>query len=557
MTNTIEATNLGPIESFSVALKSPGVTVLVAPNGSGKSILLDAVQVAARGKGKLPLRDRTRRGNVAAFGANITIGGTCRHSGEFEVTHIEGRFDLAGLVDPGLKSPVAADNARIKSLVSLTGVEASPQKFREHPSLAETFDGVVKSASTTVSDIVEMAAKIKDDYDAAARAQEDKAERETGHASALAAPPDLDLTLPHDSAELQEAYNQARDTHTRLVERHAEAGRTKTARDHAAELLKGLEVNELIADRAETVTLMEQSEAEQKLNLKSIAELENQISELKLRNKSLNETILLATSKISTVDRQLDIVSRAKKTLEADRIAQPTPDEIQQAADAVTAAAAAIEQGSMIRQAIKDIEQSAKHRKAATLARETATKYRDAGRATDEVLSNLIKCDQLRVESDGKSTRLVTDSTTRGKSIPYHDLSDGERWTIAIDIGADQVGEGGLLVISQVGWEGIDGFNRNHIHSHAVARGVYILTAEASTDPTATREIKPLGFEDAETEQIVGQQVARAQAKSSPKTVAPAAPKTKTGPLPPEPAAETKPVKPQVPTFDEDEEIPF
>jgi glycogen operon protein len=53
------------------------VTVLVAPNGSGKSILLDAVQTAAIGTGKLPLRDRTKKGMFSAFGAVITIGGTC------------------------------------------------------------------------------------------------------------------------------------------------------------------------------------------------------------------------------------------------------------------------------------------------------------------------------------------------------------------------------------------------------------------------------------------------------------------------------------------------
>lgn len=81
--------------------------------------------------------------------------------------------------------------------------------------------------------------------------------------------------------------------------------------------------------------------------------------------------------------------------------------------------------------------------------------------------------------------------------MPYHDLSDGEKWTLAIDIGADQVGEGGLLVISQIGWEGIDGKNRQIIHQRAVERGVYILTAEAASDPEAAREIVPTPFADA------------------------------------------------------------
>ena len=78
---TISVENLGPIAAMEFAIESPGVTVLVAPNGSGKTILLEAVQAAARGEGKLPLRDRTKRGKVEAFGATITIGGTCRHTG--------------------------------------------------------------------------------------------------------------------------------------------------------------------------------------------------------------------------------------------------------------------------------------------------------------------------------------------------------------------------------------------------------------------------------------------------------------------------------------------
>jgi hypothetical protein len=156
------------------------------------------------------------------------------------------------------------------------------------------------------------------------------------------------------------------------------------------------------------------------------------------------------------------------------------------------------------------------------------------------VLSSCIKCPQLRVESDGKSARLVTD-TERGPSIPYHDLSDGEKWTIAIDIGADQVGEGGLLVISQIGWEGIDGANRQEIHHHAVSRGVYILTAEASSDPEAAHEIVPTRLPDVTPKPKAKPEPVAAVEK--PVAKPPAKPKAK--PIP-------------TPVFDEDsEDIPF
>ena len=492
---TIIAENLGPISALEFALTAPGVTVLVAPNGSGKTILLEAVQAAAIGKGKLPLRDRTKRGKVEAFGATITIGGTCRHTGAFEVTNLEGRFDLAGLVDPQIKAPALADKSRIKALVSLTGVVASVDLFRTHEAFAESFGKVVKASSTETDDLIEMSAKIKDDYDGAARQQEDAAERETGHATALIPPQDLDLNDDSDPKVLQAAYDEARDEHTRLTERAESAGKMQASHAQAQTMLEGLSMDELEKDLEFCNSRIADADVSVQENNLSITELTRQIDELKTSNRELQSDSVTTGARIITIGRQLDIVSKAQAVLADASIEPPDADEIQSAKDAVEFAASAVERGTLIRQAIKDQEKAGSHRKAASAARALALKYRDAGKATDEVLSSCIKCPQVRVESDGKSARLVTD-TDRGKSIPYHDLSDGEKWTIAIDVGADQVGDGGLLVISQIGWEGIDGANRQAIHHYAVQRGVYILTAEASSDPEAAHEIVPTRMPD-------------------------------------------------------------
>lgn len=549
---TITAENLGPISALEFALTAPGVTVLVAPNGSGKTILLEAVQAAAVGKGKLPLRDRTKRGKVEAFGATITIGGTCRHTGAFEVTNLEGRFDLAGLVDPQIKAPALADKARIKSLVSLTGVAASVDLFRAHEAFSDSFGKVVKATSVETDDLIEMASKIKDDYDGAARQQEDAAQRETGHATALIPPQDLDLNDDSDPKILQAAYDEARDEHTRLASLAESAGKMKAAYDQAQAMLEGLSIDELQTDLADCHNSVLMADTAMQRNHLSIAELTKQIDELKVRNRELQSESVTTTARIATIGRQLEIVAKAQAVIESASIEPPDADEIQSAKDAVEFATAAVERGTLIRQAIKDHEKAQSHRKAASAARALALKYRDAGKATDEVLSSCIKCPQLRVESDGKSARLVTD-TERGPSIPYHDLSDGEKWTIAIDIGADQVGEGGLLVISQIGWEGIDGANRQAIHHYAVQRGVYILTAEASSDPEAAHEIVPTRLPDVEPKpkpEPAAEAAVKALGKEwseSAKPVEKPAAKPKAKPLP-------KPVEPS--PYD-DEDIPF
>ena len=546
----ISAENLGPISALNFALESPGVTVLVAPNGSGKTILLEAVQAAARGEGKLPLRDRTRRGMVSAFGAQITIGGTCRHTGAFEVTNLEGRFDLAGLVDPRIKTPTAADKARIKALVSLTGANADVNLFRGHPAF-DDFDQVVTSASIETEDLVEMAAKIKADYDGAALTRERTADREGGMASALIPPSDLDLDDESDAAVLQNAYNEARDEVIRLSEQKKTAEASKSKFDHAKELLTQLGDNVTCTERDQIADFINRSDtliqtkkdankalqAEIVANLADIARTETDIANAKTR--------------LEQVEKNVRLVDASRKVLAESLVPFPDEDDIADAAEELAVAEKAIEKGVLIRAAKADALKSQQHRAAAKLAREKADKYRDAGKATDEVLSNCIQCPQLRVESDGKAARLVTDITERGKSIQYHDLSDGEKWTIAIDIGADQVGAGGLLVISQVGWEGIDGANRLAIHQHAVNRGVYILTAEAASDPEATREIIPTPMPHVEPTVDVPK-AQPAQPAQSVKPEPPAKPKT----TPKAKAAKPAAVAPPVEATDEDE-IPF
>lgn len=570
----ISATNLGPIPEVEFWLKSPGVTVLVAPNGSGKSILLEAVQAAAQGEGKLPLRDRTRKGKVEAFGAIITIGQNCRHTGKFEVVNIEGKFDLAGLVDPRLKTAAASDKARIKALVSLTGVEASVDLFRNHEAF-EDFDTVVSQKALATDDLIEMAAKIKDCYDDAALKQENLSEREFGQATALIPGSDIDLDAESDAAVLQAAYNEARDEVTRLTEqaRNAESAKKRVA--DAKDLLAKLGSDELRAERKKLTELIDDSQVQVESKRNAIRELESQIAGLKVEIGSLITKASGATTQIETIDRQLALVDEASKVLaDSSLVDPPDEDDIEDAKVELEHAAAAMEQGVKIRAAKENAKKVALHRKAAKEATERAARYRDAAKTTNEVLSASIQCPQLRVESDGKAARIVTDLTVRGPSTAYHDLSDGERWTIAIDIGADQVGEGGLLVISQIGWEGIDGKNRLVIHNRAIERGVYILTAEAATDPTAPKEIKPLALEEAEAEQVRGNLVAAEMSKQKrlERSADGAAPKEPAkNPDPPkapgvevvEPKAKAPakkaPSKPSPPAeeFDDDGEIPF
>lgn len=492
MTHAIEIENCGPIGHLAFSLDDFGVTTLVAPNACGKSTALQAVQTAARGDGKLPLKDRTKRGKVEAFGAKITIGGTTRHAGEFEVTNLEGRFDIGALIDPKIKSPAAADAARIKALIALTGVKADPSLFKQHEAFGD-FDKVITPDCLETDDLVEMARRIKAKYDLAARMAEGEADREDGHAASLASTEEVDMSAEFREDVLQGAYDAIRDRLTALkaqAEHHQNSERSlAAAKEKLAELQSGAEftIDQISAEIDARCKLHRKTEAQ-------IADLERMLQEARDLAADTKAEINLWQERHASEQRRQQIIAQTESVIAScQQTTAPSHEEIANAEAALVRAKADIDRGSIIRQAKRNAARADQHRKLSAQARERAGRLRNSGRSTDEVLSGAIHCERLRVESDGTAARLVTD-TARGSSIPYHDLSDGERGEIAVDIGAAQVGEGGLLVVGQQVWEGLDGANRKRIHEKASRRRVYVLTAEATEDPDAPKEIVATPF---------------------------------------------------------------
>lgn len=491
---SIDLENVGPIEKFHLQFKGPGITVLNAPNGSGKSIALNAVQAAAAGKGQAPLRDQTRRGKVEAFGAKITIASNCRHTGEFEAENLEGRFDIGKLIDPKIKSPESADAQRIKALVSLTGVKADPALFKSHEAF-EDYETVVTEASTETDDLVEMARRIKRDYDNKAREQEAVADREDGHVAALDPDPELDISKESDAEILREQYNDARDLVSKISSQRESYLELKESADEARDSLDNAEA---APDTEDIKSRLESMEERSSAIISEVVALNEKIKELdseydRVKEKIDSDKELLASAESLVKNR----ASLEKLVARFEEASCPTSEEMANAKQALEDSKEAMETGTLVREALKSQDKAAEHRKSAADARNKADKYRDAGKAVDDVLSGVIECDELRIESDGKAARLVT-KTDRGDRTSYHDLSDGERGRIAIDIAAKSVGEGGIVVVDQLVWEGLDADNRDILHTHAVKRDVYILTAEASQEHNAPKEINGRHWGDSE-----------------------------------------------------------
>lgn len=493
LNRTIELENIGPVEHLTLPVPAQGgVVVIRGRNGRGKTKTLDAVQSLATGKGKLEPRDGTLAGRVEGFGATIKVGRSTRRTGELEVVSLEGRLSIADLVDPGMVDPGAADNARIKALVQLTGTKANPALFYDLVENGrEEFDALVPENPT--DDLIVLASHVKRKIEAAARTEEHAAENADSLARAHREQfAEVDLTAPHDVTALQQRLQEAtlaqdrlvnlaktsRDAHDRAIDaetaireareqysgptieaateavKHAQAA-ANARRDEMVAARDALAAAQKAFEHAETAYVRADSEVSASLAVKQAAE-----------------------SHESTLAKWKEQASAALPNL----IGQA---ELTDAQRAVDDARAAIEQGIKVAAAIHAKAKHEDARETAKQHRKRAESLREAASGVDGVLSEVVtKAGVPLLIKDG---RLICE-TKRGETF-FADLSMGERWKIALDIAIECVGEHGLITLPQEAWEALDPINRGEIAKHVEGRGVVVLTAEASDNEELEAEV--------------------------------------------------------------------
>jgi hypothetical protein len=491
--STIEIENIGPVERLVIPVpEEGGLVVLSGRNGVGKSNSLEAVESLANGKGKLSVRDGALKGSVSGLGATITVGRSTRRLGELEVETLEGKLSIAELVDPGLKSDDAADAKRIKALVSLTGSEPSISEFYKLLGGKDRFEDIVSPTAADAEDWITMADRIKRDIEKQARKEEDAAEYQEGKARGLCDVAEQADEVIEDSHALQKELMEAAQILSTLQERKAQAEKaadnSRAAQERIKRLAEGLD-DRICMLRDKKL----QSEQECEVLNREVGVMEQQIAELQSH-------LRLAKQRLSEEANVLkDVTSRLEEALndqveveELTKVASVVPqrieaEEVEQAQDRVRVIQARIEAAAIARKAASKMEEARRIKHKAAEHRKTAIELRNAARATDDVLSELVgrTCNILRVEHG----RLVLD-TNRGATY-FSDLSHGERWKLAIDIAVDQLGSQGIVVLPQEAFEGLDPIARSVIHEHAKLRKVLVLTAENS----ASSQIEAKEFE--------------------------------------------------------------
>lgn len=495
--------DIGPIERLEFTAPPGRITVLRGCNGVGKTQALGAVDALVSGRGRLVGRDGTTSGVARGFGVKIAVGrgGANRRSGELEVESIEDRLNIADLVDPGLKDPVAADGRRIRALVALSGVNPDVALFEALVEGGrEELLTLLPEEALQAGDLVDMAARVKRALESAARAKETEAANLRRDAEAKRATCEgVDLTAPSDRLTLQASVEDCSQTWAKLREKRAAGLEAKDARE--ADLRRLDELKAARAGQPSLADLASQAEAAGATFCaasRRVEELRKELAQAEADEALADEVAMSAGRALESAKRETAALSALETAVAGALPECPSSEAVAAAHSRLLHARAAVEAGVRVRDALGRIEQAEEIEATADQAGARAEALRDAARGTEDVLSRIVAGmgGAFRVD---KEFRLVVPGTERGEEY-FAELSHGERWKLALSVAIEAfraAGKPGLLSIPQEAWEGLDGDNRRAIADAIDGTDLSVVTAEADHGADPRREIEAEVFEAA------------------------------------------------------------
>lgn len=488
----ITAEHIGPIDRFSCPIPTGGgVIELNGRNGSGKSILLRAIDLASDRKADpVTPKDGYTEGKLSLPGVVLRVSRKSRKDGQLDFETIEGKLSISEVIDPELVDPKAADAKRIKAVLATSGAEADKRKFyRIATGGPKEWNEVIQDDTLEASDYVDLAKLIKRDYMKAALDREKAAEALEAQAAAKEDSVKGIVTLNVKPADVLE--KEYADT---LAARSELEARDKLATETAAKLAEAREKIDAAKKGKVDLSLLEANLAGSNQVIREvtnqIGKLENELDEARKRLKEYQHTNAMDLEKIEAAKESAAQLAEWEKTLLAGTVEPVDAQELDQARLRTLEASDAIKHGMEARRAIATQAESVELRNRADETKREAERLRGSAKQTDEVLSSLVKeiVPELWVE-DG---RLYTTTKERGPTL-FAELSDGQRAKLAlrIAIGAltvkvDEQGEilsdPGFVTLEQKHWEGIDEIAKEEIKQLAKDCQVCVIVARHTLD---------------------------------------------------------------------------
>lgn len=478
----IEIENVGPVERLTIPLPPDGgVVVLTGDNGSGKSETLGCVRAlcgSAEDKKALRPRDGEKSGLVEGCGVTIKVGRSNREAGELTIAALEDRLDIADLVDPGIADPNAADARRLKSLIRVSGVKADLALFDSL--LGDTYELDTKILKET--DLINMASGVKRSLEAKAREEEKASEAASLQATTcLKSVEGIDLAAESDEATLQADYRAAVKAQAD-IEQQAKASlaaqqANQTARE-ALERAKADYTGPSVADAKEEVAL---AELRAEGCREDVAVLKAKLAEAERAAEQAEQRLSRAALVRDAAIQHENTIASWSEQLALSVPPMPTDEAVLDAESAVKLASQALQQGQVIRNAKAKEAEAKGWREKQKAHGKQADHWRDNAKAVDDVLSDVVAglgC-PIKVGTDDKGLRLTIEHPRRGKTY-FSELSAGEKYAVVIPIAIKAVGQGGMFVIPQEAWEGLQPRVRRQVKQLLKGSHVIAITAQSA-----------------------------------------------------------------------------
>lgn len=487
--------NVGPVKGdFEIDLPPKGgLIVIEGENGAGKTTILRQLEVLQRpAGGRIPKTDGAREAVVEGFGKRLKMRKKVVHSGELTIDNELAGLDLDTLHSPPFKNAETRDKARIAALVSLAGVTPSIDAFAPLLDDADEFDRIVGPAARDAKDLVEMAGKVKRDFDAAARGYEQRGEVLANEARAKKeAFVDVDTDVPIDDDELNAALQEAIEHRARLVQQRGDTRGRQQAAQEARNKLAQSQAQYSGPTAADAIANVKDAQDHLYEKQQAVQRLRGELAEAE-RYEELAAKDLEAAKREMLSAQQHELATKGwRETIEASAGDDFDDQAIVEADREVSRCRKAIEDGQKARTAIEAKAEAMEKADAAAKELSVAETLRSAGANVADVLSQAVSqipdC-PLRVVVDGDGEPRLVVETSRGPETPFDELSDGERWKLIVPL---LVRKGRAVILPQAAWGELQPANRDLIAGLCEQTGGWLVTAEATDGPLSWRWYRP------------------------------------------------------------------
>jgi len=498
-TTAVTISDTGPIHDLSAPIPhNGGVLVLRGGNGTGKSTAIAAIGalLGTADSRRLTARHGALVGLVEGFGVRLRIGQRTTRGGELEVAGFSDELDLGQLIDPGFKDPAAADRRRVQALARLSGLAVDLEPWDRLFGGREELLAAVSPETLALTDVVEMAERVRRETHARALDVEKQAAAlEAQSAGARAGLNPIPEPLP-DTAAIRVALEAAVREEASMQQRARQRVEREAARQIASERLErirggwsgpteieALEAAERAARMATAATSeMDSAHAALAAAQQDYIAAQARHAEAAAAAKLAHEVHVAASQRMSTLAAaESTLAELASEPVEG----WPTEARLAEARERVVLSRQAVEQRAVWEAAAAKLRHADDLAVQAANMRGVAERLRAVARATDDVLAEMLG-PALPAGMALREGRLTVRQGDR--EVYLADLSDGERTRLAAEmvIGAApprRPEDPPLpLPMAQGFWEGLDGEARALLRAVAREKRFLIVTAQADAE---------------------------------------------------------------------------